>query len=318
MENYLYWIWLAELKKVPTQNKKKWLKEIGHPKRIFENAKDLGIDKDLCMALDIANANLKLNIKTLTPDDPLHRKHMPDVIYYQGTPFKGRQAAVVGTRDSSIHGEYYTEFVCESLIRNKTCINSGLAKGIDLTAHMYALRNEAPTQAFLAHGLDKCYPPEHSWYKDQIVENGAVFSIYPVGTPPLRHHFLQRNQLLVTFSDQVIVIEAPLKSGSINTAMHAWDQMKPVCTIEGTDSKRCAGNRQLLKGGAIPLKVPAHYWRGPEREYIEAIRDTPMSFRKLKSKFPRDSGDLDRVLWDLESHGWITHKADGKWHYNGW
>ena len=318
MDHSIYWIWFSELKELSKSEKLKLLVEYGDPKELYFDAKTHGIQSDLTRAMRIVDLNEKHGIKTLTPDNPLYRGTFPEVIYFQGKPFNGKQTAVVGTRNISVHGECYTNYICDTLMQDNICINSGLAKGIDITAHRAALLFDRPTQAFLAHGLDQCYPREHAYYRDQIKEIGAVFSTFAVGTPPLRHHFLQRNQLMAAFSDNVIVIEAPISSGSIKTAEYAWELGKVVSTIEGTDSPRCAGNNELIKNGAIPIEVPEIYWNGPERIYIETIRNKPMSLRRMESKFERPYGDLEMILLDMECHGWLTHKADGKWHYNGW
>lgn len=318
MNSEVYWIWWQLLKGVDQKTKKMWLETHGHPRYILERAKDLKIDPDLTQALDIVSQNKAHQISTITPEDDLYKPGMPAVVYFQGTPVLGRQSAVVGTRNVSVHGEVYTRRVCEQLVAENVCINSGLALGVDGIAHRVAITNKVPTQAFLAHGLDVCYPAEHRWLKKRIIENGAVYSLYPVGTPPMRHHFLKRNELMVTMSDDVIVTEAPLKSGSLHTAMHALNQKKSVSAIKGTDSSRCAGNNELIKRGAHAIDMPWFYCDGAERKYIDAIREKPMSIRMLRKKFDTGFSGLDMLLFDFETHGWLTHKADGKWHYNGW
>lgn len=318
MDDNIYWIWYVELKGITKSKKRKLLLKYGHPRVLHENAKGHYLDDDLSRALEIASLNEKYHIKTITPDDELHKKHMPDVVYYQGNPFRGYQSAVVGTRNMSNHGKLYTEIVCGQLVKKGICINSGLAKGVDVTAHKVATLADGNTQAFLAHGLEQCYPKEHAWHKDSILEKGAVFSSFPVGTPPRRHHFLIRNQLMAACSDEVIVIESPVKGGSLMTAEYARQYNKKLLVVQGTNSIHCAGNKKLIEAGAFQINIPQFEWCADERQYIEALRNSPMSTDKLKITFECSYDELNKSLLNLERRGWIKFKADGKWHYNGW
>jgi DNA processing protein len=127
---------------------------------------------------------------------------------------------------------------------------SGLARGVDSAAHRGALTN-GRTIAVLGSGVDCIYPPEHKTLAAQIAQTGLLVSEYPPGTPPLPHHFPQRNRLISGLSLGVVVIEASEKSGSLITAGCALEQGREVMAVPGNVlSGRNRGGHALLKDGA--------------------------------------------------------------------
>ena len=179
------WIWLQEIVKgVRFLDKLRLLDRFVESDVIFrEHPSELslyGITPDIhqsfftSQALDQARAildrHLKLGIRHVTRQDPLFRGGDWLVLYYKGSLSTEPAAAVVGTRQCSAHGYYYAQQVCSSLVSQGFIINSGLAKGIDHQAHRTALDRGGKTRAFLAHGLDICYPREHAGLLAAILE----------------------------------------------------------------------------------------------------------------------------------------------------
>ena len=102
--------------------------------------------------------------------------------------------------------------------------------------------------AFLAGGVDRFYPLGHESLLSRIAETGAVVSELPCGAAPTKWRFLQRNRLIAAASDATVVLEAGLRSGSLNTAGHAAELGRPLGAVPGpVTSPASAGCHRLLR-----------------------------------------------------------------------
>ncbi|MBI3534375.1 MAG: DNA-protecting protein DprA [Deltaproteobacteria bacterium] len=153
----------------------------------------------------------------------------PNVLYVQGSkkalklldrlPEYG--LAIVGTRHPTRKSLEIVKKSVFDLRGSDLIIISGFAKGIDGCAHIAALETELSTIAVMASGLDVCYPDEHKELKDKILSHdGLILSEYPLGIKIKRHLFLERNRLIAGLAKATWIVEAPQKSGALNTA--AW------------------------------------------------------------------------------------------------
>ena len=159
--------------------------------------------------------------------------------------------AIVGSRHASTYGKYTTDRISRELTLRGVTIVSGMARGIDSSAHRGALAAKGRTVAVLGSGLDVIYPPENKKLFDAIVQSGAVISEYPPGTQPLPFHFPARNRIISGMSYGVLVVEAGEKSGSLITAKLAMEQGREVFAIPGPiDSSSSRGTNSLIKQGA--------------------------------------------------------------------
>jgi len=158
----------------------------------------------------------------------------PNVIYSKGNINPGKRLlAIVGTRNATDYGRETTEKIvagCKSL---NTTIVSGLAYGIDISAHRAALKNDIPTIAVLAGGLDRIYPSIHKKYADEMLELGGWISENPPGTKPDAHFFPARNRIIAGMTDATIVVEAAKKGGALITANIADSYDRPVFAVPG-------------------------------------------------------------------------------------
>lgn len=137
--------------------------------------------------------------------------------------------AIIGTRKPTAYGRQVTTELAERLAEQKAVIISGLAYGVDAIAHQATLRVGGTAIAVLAGGLETIYPKAHEDLGRSIVENeGALVGEHPPGTPPLQYRFLERNRLVSGLSNMLIVTEAGLRSGTINTVHAALEQGKDV------------------------------------------------------------------------------------------
>ncbi len=195
----------------------------------------------------------------LTQADPLYPTRLrtipdpPPLLYIDGelTPSDEHALGIVGARKSSPAGKVMTRKLSEDLAALGFTIISGLARGIDASAHEGALAKSGRTLAVLGCGLDRNYPPEHKNLRQQISAHGAVLSEFSIGTPPHSFHFPQRNRIISGLALGVIVTEASLRSGSLITARLAMEQNREVFAIPGNISHSLSkGPHSLIKQGA--------------------------------------------------------------------
>ncbi|MFA6364790.1 MAG: DNA-processing protein DprA [Candidatus Paceibacterota bacterium] len=178
----------------------------------------------------------------------------PKTLYYRGIPPTSREScvAIVGTRKASREGLVLAHELAESLVLRGITIVSGLALGIDGAAHEGALKANGRAIAVLANGLDAVYPRQHEHLAEHILESGGcLISEYPEGTPAYPSQFLERNRIVSGLSIATIVIEAPLRSGSIATARNAIEQGREVFVFPGSvKSVNYKGSHMLIRNGA--------------------------------------------------------------------
>ncbi len=159
--------------------------------------------------------------------------------------------SIVGSRNPSRGGKENAYEFAKHLGRSGFCIVSGLAQGIDTAAHEGALAAGAMTVAILGHGIDRVYPSVNRDLAHRISQNGTLVSEYPLGSPPRREHFPQRNRLISGLSLGTLVVEAARRSGSLITARLAGEQGREVFAIPGSiHNPLSRGCHQLIKQGA--------------------------------------------------------------------
>jgi DNA processing protein len=160
--------------------------------------------------------------------------------------------AVVGTRKATGEGRALAREFGELFAQRGIPVVSGLAFGIDAAAHEGALAGGGITIAVLAVGLDHVYPRSHTALAQRIVERGgALISEYPPGTPALPYRFLERNRIVSGLTAGTLVVEAPLRSGSLATARFALEQNRLVFAIPGPiRHPNHAGANRLIREGA--------------------------------------------------------------------
>lgn len=167
-------------------------------------------------------------LKTITP--------APQKLYIRGTlPDPARPTiAIVGTRRFTKYGKEWTERIAANLVRAGVIIVSGLARGIDTTAHLSAVEAGVPTIAVLGSGIDdeSIYPRQNVDLAHRILDTGGcLVSEYPEGTEGTYYTFPERNRIIAGLSLGVLVTEAPIKSGALITARHALDYNREVFAI---------------------------------------------------------------------------------------
>ncbi len=185
----------------------------------------------------------------------LRELHDPPLcIYLRGTlpDFSSRTISVVGSRRMSRYGERMTREIVYEGASQGYVIVSGLAAGVDTTAHQAAVDAQGITVAVLGGGLMKIYPESAIPLARRIIEcGGAVISEFPLGFPVSRTSFPRRNRIVAALGRGTLVTEAGLESGAMITAGYAMDYGREVMALPGmADNPQAAGCHKLIKEGA--------------------------------------------------------------------
>ncbi len=266
----LYRIALSMIDKIGSVRAKQLIAYCGSAEAVFKEKKSNllkvpGISDGLIKGIDqsklkIAEKELLFNEKNkvkllyyLEDDYPSRLKHYEDApicLFYKGNADLNlnKHISIVGTRTPTERGKA----ICESLIAELKEYNinifSGLAYGVDATAHQACLKNGIPTIGVVAHGLDKMYPSVHRKLASEMIESGGLLTEFPTNTNPDRERFPARNRIIAGISDAVIVIESKRSGGSMITANFANDYNKDVFAIPGRiQDEYSQGCNKLIK-----------------------------------------------------------------------
>jgi DNA processing protein len=234
--------------------------------------------------------------------------------------------AIVGSRNATPRGERDAfEFAC-ALSGRGLVVASGMARGIDASAHNGALAGPSSTVAVMGTGPDRVYPAPNAALAREIAARGCLVSEFPAGTPPLERNFPRRNRLISGLARGVLVVEAAYPSGSISTACSAVEQNRDVFAIPGSiHSPFSKGCHWLIKQGAklvdsvedivqeLGLEAP------PEREapprdadpVLEAMGFAPVTMDHIVERAGLDAATLAARLSWLEIEGRVQSLAGG-------
>ena len=200
-------------------------------------------------------------VTLLDPDYPENLRYVadpPPVLFTRGrlTDLDQSAVALVGTRRASPYGRTVAERLASDLAQAQVTVVSGLARGVDTSAHNAALLAGGRTIAVLGNGLDQVYPPSNAGLARKIVEAnaGALVSEFAPGIPPDAVNFPRRNRIISGLSLLTVIVEAGERSGALITADFALEQGRDVLAVPGSIlSPTCAGSNQLLRQGATPV-----------------------------------------------------------------
>jgi len=210
--------------------------------------------KKLLGRLDGSDVGMITYLDSEYPKSFLDISDFPVVLFYSGNIdlLSKKCVAIVGARKASSLGRKVSYDLAKKLCKDNIIV-SGLAEGIDTEAHKSAINNDGKTIAILGHGLDVVYPPQNKELSRQIVEKGGlVISEYPFGQRHSKYTFVARNRLQSAISDEVYIVEAEEKSGTMHTAKKAKEYGKNLLVFKPKDSEKIlpSGNRKLITEGA--------------------------------------------------------------------
>ena len=237
---------------------------------------------------------------------------------------------IIGARKCSRYGATVAYEIAKDLGKTNVVVVSGMARGIDSEGHKGIMDGGGKTIAVLGCGVDVCYPPENRELMTRIIENGAIISEYPPGTPAIPGHFPSRNRIIAGLSEMVVVVEAGKKSGTLITADLALDYGRDVFVVPGNvTSALSKGTNELIKQGCpiitegqdilialgiaykeeekVKFKInTAENISAEEREIYDLMEtETPISAETLCRKLHKDIQDVQYILSLLELSGYI-------------
>jgi DNA processing protein len=179
--------------------------------------------------------------------------------------------------------------MAQDLTRAGLQICSGLASGIDSKAHEGALDSGRKTLAVMGTGIDRVYPSRNKTLAQRIVENGALVSEFPMGTPPYSSNFPRRNRIISGLAGGTLVVEASIKSGSLITARLAMEQNRDVFAMPGpVSSPQSRGCHQLIKQGAKLVEEPTDILEelGVIHQSVRTVNEDPCAGKREAKSEP--------------------------------
>ena len=235
--------------------------------------------------------------------------------------------AIVGSRRPTSYGTKVAFEIARDLAGQGVCIVSGMAMGIDASAHRGALDAGGKTIAVLGCGIDRVYPARNNRLKYEIAKNGAVITEFFPGTAPEPGNFPQRNRIVSGLCLGVVVVEAGFRSGSLITASLALEQGREVMAVPGSvRSFLSKGTHWLLKQGAVLVEdaqdvmnqlgldtsMKGHEPEGtivvdePKKQRIlESLGPYPVHIDEIAQTTGIDAGEVAAVLVELELEGLV-------------
>lgn len=174
----------------------------------------------------------------------------PIVLFQRGNiQLEGKRiVSIVGTRNVTSYGQAFCEKIVEELAPYNVVIVSGMAYGVDITAHKAALKNGLPTVGCLAHGFDTFYPSAHRKYIPEIEANGGFLTDFGHQSRFDRNNFISRNRIIAGLSQTTIVVESGAKGGSLITADIAFSYNRDVFAVPGrVTDPHSLGCNQLIR-----------------------------------------------------------------------
>jgi DNA processing protein len=225
----------------------------------------------------------------------------PTALYVAGNAdvLNDPQLAIVGSRNPTAQGQETAHQFSEYLAGRGLAITSGLAAGIDSAAHRGALAAQGITIAVLGSGVDVVYPRSGIPLAREIQHQGALVSGFPLGAPPRREHFPQRNGIIAALSLGTLVVEAARRSGSLITARLAATCGREIFAIPGSiHSPLSRGCHELIRQGAHLTETAHDILSELNFSAFFAAAPTP-STEPAEAGFPASGMDKDhKILLD--------------------
>jgi len=167
---------------------------------------------------------------------------------------------VSGCRAATGYGEHAAMEITAGLVARGHIIFGTGSYGIAGMAHRAALASGGKTVVVSASGLGRGFPSGHDALLARIAEVGAIVSEVPPHRSPTRWTFIQRGRLAAALTDAVLVVEAGVRSGSLNEAAHAGALGRPVGAVPGpitsVNSDGCV--RLIREFGATLISTTEH------------------------------------------------------------
>lgn len=294
------------------------------------------------------------NIKTLCLNDDDYPQRMrecvdaPLLLYYLGSADLNavKVISIVGTRHCTSYGSDIIRHFIDDLhqLCPSVLVVSGLAYGVDISAHRNCLSNGMNTVGVLAHGLDDLYPQSHRHDAELMIHQGGLATEFMTHTNADKMNFVRRNRIIAGLSDATILIESAAKGGGLITCGIAQSYGRDVFAFPGpVDAEYSRGCNNLIRDNAAGLIsnaedfVNAMQWQedkqleqarnkgiertlfpdlSPEEQQVVNVlsktNDVQINILSVKSNLP--IAHLTSILFSLEMKGVVKAMAGGTYH----
>ncbi len=266
--------------------------------------------------------------------------HAPPVLFGLGDShvLELSSIAIVGSRKASTYGKRVAEEFARGLSEHSFVIVSGLAQGIDTSAHKGALAHGGLTIAVKGCGLDVEYPARNRRLACEIAENGAVISEFFPGTPPEPGNFPARNRIISGLARAVLVVEAGPGSGSLITAYLGLEQGREVLAVPGSIySYNSRGCHDLIREGACLVAGVDHILEAlgedfdkkglaqsskrvkvsslspDEQQVVDNLEAQPQHIDDISARCSLSVSTVGAVLLGLELKGLVISHSGGRY-----
>ncbi len=195
----------------------------------------------------------------LGPLNDVERKFAPPRLFVAGPmelPLPRPRVAIIGSREASKKGLETAAHIARSLVKRGVVIVSGLAEGIDTSAHQATIESKGRTIAVLGTPLNRTYPQQNVELQKEIMSNHLALSQFEVGYPVQRRNFVMRNRTMALISNASIIVEAGETSGSLHQGWEALRLGRPLFIWKSIIDSSLNWPRKMLRYGALELKEP--------------------------------------------------------------
>ncbi|MBR1933109.1 MAG: DNA-processing protein DprA [Prevotella sp.] len=369
-QNLLYTMALTRMTGFNFQTALRLYQELGGGQAVYEHRSDLRDVLPECSerlvqslqdwSIPLLKAEQELgfitrhNIRPLllgSDDYPQRLAECPDapiLLYYMGSADLNQQRVIniVGTRHATQYGQDLVRRFVGDLreLCPQVLIVSGLAYGIDISAHRNALERGFETVGVLAHGLDELYPPRHRETAKQMLRQGGLLTEYMSETRADKLNFVKRNRIVAGLCDATLLVESAARGGGLITCGIAQDYNRQVMAFPGAvGAPYSEGCNNLIRDNGAQLIsgaedfVNAMGWQtdrqlqqakadgierslfpdlSPEEQAIVRILDRmgDLQQNQLSVKTNIPIGQLTALLFQLEMKGVVRPLAGGNYH----
>lgn len=222
----------------------------------------------------------------------------PILLFYKGNANLNAEKiiSVVGTRNMTNYGSSIVENLIKDLKDSGILVVSGLAYGVDVTAHKACLNYNIPTIGVMAHGLDRIYPSVHKSVSKKMVENGGLLTDFLSETNPDRENFPKRNRIVAGMCDAIVVVESSMKGGSLITAEIGNSYNKDVFAFPGRNNDELSAgcNAFIKRNKAVMIESAADLLYNMQWEDVK-----PSKLKKAQIPLVLNLGKEEQVIYDF-------------------
>lgn len=203
-----------------------------------------------------------ISVKTLLGRalNDVETKFAPEILYVKGPmeiPLPRPRVSIIGSRKASPNGLEAAQTITSILVEKKTVIVSGLAEGIDTSAHQTTIANGGKTIAVLGTPLNKVYPGKNFQLQQEIMNSQLAISQFPIGHTTTPKDFVLRNRTMALISDATIIVEAGDTSGSRHQGWEALRLGRPLFIWKSVfNNTQLSWPKQMMQYGAMELSDP--------------------------------------------------------------